>query len=332
LTVGRVGTAQFLRICGILMGAPLEEWTHAFSWNFMADSGTTSEPLASAAMSAAAPRATDSNSPPPANQSASPRRYTYRGQGTGLFQKCAWVAGILASRTIAMLLFRLHVSGQGMIPKKGGVLLVTNHQSFLDPWLAGLAPPRQVHSMARDTLFKGGLLQWLMELLNAFPVKRGTADLGAIRGAVERLEKGYVVNIFAEGTRSEDGSIGPIAPGVALILHRTKTEVPIVPVIIDGAFAAWPRKARFPRPRPVRIVFGRPIPPAEWRALPPQELGGRIRRELVALQEQVKSMHAAESRRRLAEEEAKAATMPAKGRRRGRTLGGKGRGESEGSP
>jgi len=119
---------------------------------------------------------------------------------------------------------------------------------------------------------------------------------------------------------------------VSLILRRTKTQVPIVPVIIDGAFDAWPRKARFPRPRPIRMVFGRPIPPAEWRALPPEELAGRIRSELVALQEQVKSVHAAESRKRIAEEDAKAAVAPAKGKRHGRIFGMKGRGESEGNP
>ena len=67
--------------------------------------------------------------------------------------------------------------------------------------------------MARDTLFKGGFLGYLLELWNSFPVKRGSADLGAIRTAVERLDKGFVVNIFPEGTRSEDGSIGSVAAG-----------------------------------------------------------------------------------------------------------------------
>src|ERR1035438_5296497 len=99
--------------------------------------------------------------------------------------------------------------------------------------------------MARDSLFKGGVLSYLLELWNAFPVKRGSADLTAIRMAVERLDSGHMVNIFPEGTRSEDGSIGNVASGFSLILRRCKAEVALVPVLIDGAYGAWPRKAKF---------------------------------------------------------------------------------------
>jgi len=165
-------------------------------------------------------------------------------------------------------------------------------------------------------LFKGGFLHWLMEHWNAFPVKRGSADLGAIRAAAERLDKGFVVNVFPEGTRSEDGTIGPVAAGVALIVKRCKQDVPIVPVVIDGAHEAWPRQAKGPRPRPVRIDYGRPIPPAEWKALSAEELAWRIRRELVGLQEQIGSRHAEASRRRLEEDAARAAAGAGSRRRR----------------
>src|ERR1043166_2315780 len=144
------------------------------------------------------------------------RPYVFRGEGTGAWPGFSWMMGRLISRILSMLLFRLHVRGQARLPRSGGVLLVTNHQSFLDPWLIGIAPGRQVHYMARDTLFRGGFLQYLGELWNAFPVKRGAADLGAIRTAVERLDKGFMMNIFPEGTRTEDGSIGAIAPGMVL--------------------------------------------------------------------------------------------------------------------
>ena len=242
------------------------------------------------------------------------RSYLYRGEGTGWFQRVTWNMGRSFSRVVVMLFFRMHVRGQAGIPKTGGVLLVTNHQSFLDPWLIAVAPARQIHFMARDTLFKGGFLHWLMELWNAFPVKRGSADLGAIRAAAERLDKGYVVNVFPEGTRSEDGTIGPVAAGISLIVKRCKTDVPIVPVVIDGAHEAWPRHAKMPRPRAVRIDYGRPIPSAEWRALSAEELARRVRRELVGLQEQLGSRHAGASRRRLEEEAA--AVVPASRKRR----------------
>jgi 1-acyl-sn-glycerol-3-phosphate acyltransferase len=230
-------------------------------------------------------------------------------------QAFSWKLGRFISRMLSMLLFRLRARGQAGLPKSGGVLLVSNHQSFLDPWLVGIAPSRQVHYMARDTLFRGGFLQFLGEIWNAFPVKRGSADLGAIRTAVERLDKGFMVNIFPEGTRSEDGSIGAIAPGMILILNRCKTAVPIVPVVIDGAYAAWPRSAKFPRPHQIRIVYGRPIPASEWRQWGADELATRVRGELVRLQWELHSEYAAESQRRFDEDKAAAAAKPARRRR-----------------
>jgi 1-acyl-sn-glycerol-3-phosphate acyltransferase len=228
------------------------------------------------------------------------RSYVFRGEGNGWWQRFSWNLGRSISRLFSMLLFRFHARGQGQLPRSGGVLLVSNHQSFLDPWLMGIAVSRQVHYMARDTLFRGGILLYLLELWNSFPVKRGTADLGAIRTGVERLDKGFMLNIFPEGTRSEDGSIGPMSPGMALILNRCKSEVVVVPVVIEGAFEAWPRGARFPRPWVIRIVYGRSIAPAEWRQWGAQELAMRLRGELVKLQQEIGSVHATRSRQRLA--------------------------------
>ena len=256
-------------------------------------------------------------SPPPTSRSAS-SAYTFRGEGTGLYQRLSWNAGRFLSRILSVLFFRFHASGQAHIPETGGGLMVTNHQSFLDPWLIGIAPSRQLHYMARDSLFKGGFLHYLLELWNSFPVRRGHADLTAIRTAVERLDRGFIVNIFPEGTRSEDATIGPIAPGLTLILHRTKSDVPILPVIIDGAFEAWPRGARFPRlftRTPIRIFYGRPIPPSDWRPLSPEALALRIRKELIALQYALASPHAPGSERRLEEDLSASTATPSPARR-----------------
>lgn len=238
-------------------------------------------------------------SPAPEPPKRQVRSYTFRGEGTWAGQPALWNFGRLLSRIISVLLFKFRASGQSHVPESGPVLMVTNHQSFLDPWLIGIALHRQVHYMARDTLFKGGVLHWLMERLNAFPIKRGTADRAALSAAVERLEKGFIVNIFPEGTRSEDGTIGPIAPGLAIILNRCKRDVPIVPVLIDGAFAAWPRNRKLPHPQPIRLHYGKPIPKSEWSGLKPDELAQRIRARLVALQEQLNSPYAAASKARL---------------------------------
>lgn len=236
--------------------------------------------------------------------------YTFRGEGHGFFQRLTWNFGRVISRILSVLLFKLCVRGQAGLPRTGGTLLVTNHQSFLDPWLMGIAPSRQVHYMARDTLFKGGFLHWLMEVYNAFPVKRGSADLTSIRTAVERLDKGYMVNIFPEGTRSEDGTIGHIAPGISLILNRCKSDIALVPVLIDGAFEAWPRSSKFPHPHPIRIVYSAPIPAGVWKQWSPEELALNVRKRLVQLQEAIGSPYAAASRVRLAQDIAKAAAEP----------------------
>ncbi len=252
----------------------------------------------------------------PATKPRPTSSYVFRGEGTSPIQPLYWNTGRLLSRIISILMFRLRVSGQTNIPKSGGVLMVTNHQSFLDPWLIGIAPSRQIHYMARDTLFKRGILLWLLEVLNSFPIKRGAADLTAIRTAVDRLDKGFLVNIFPEGTRSEDGSIGDIAPGLSLILNRCKTDVAVLPTLIDGAFEAWPRSSRFPHPHPIRILHGKPIPAAEWRQLSADTLALRIRTELVALQHTLHSPHAEKSQSRLHQALTAAANNPTPPRRR----------------
>jgi 1-acyl-sn-glycerol-3-phosphate acyltransferase len=230
----------------------------------------------------------------------SARAYVYRGEGTGLRQAFAWKLGWVLSRIVAFFMFRLAAQGTSNVPPKGGVLFITNHQSFLDPWLIGIPLRRQIHFMARDTLFKKGFLGWLLELLNCFPVRRGSADLHAIRTAIERLEQGRVVNIFPEGTRSQDGSIGALAPGVVLILNRVKTPFVVIPLLIDGAFEAWPRNSKYPHPHRIRMVYGTAIPSAEFKDVKPEAVAHRLREALVQLQEQIRSAHAELSRAKVA--------------------------------
>ncbi|MGC8552217.1 MAG: lysophospholipid acyltransferase family protein, partial [Phycisphaerae bacterium] len=171
----------------------------------------------------------------------------------------------------------------------------------LDPWLIGVPLWRQIHYMARESLFRGGFWQWMLESTNAFPIRRGRADSTAIREALNRLERGFLVNVFPEATRSADGTIGPIASGVAIIVRRSR--VPVVPVVIDGAFEAWPRGQTFPYFfRPIKLIYGEPIPHETLAELSADEVSVRIREAMVKLQEEVNSPHAAASRRRLAED------------------------------
>ena len=157
--------------------------------------------------------------------------------------------------------WRGRIFGRWNVPLRGGVLLVCNHQSFLDPMLATHALGRECHYMARDTLFRNAFFRRLIESLNAFPVKRGTADIGAIKETLRRLKRGALITAFPEGTRTPDGRVHAMQSGVVLIAR--KAGVPIVPTLILGAFESWPRQAPVPRPRPIIVAYGEPLWPEE---------------------------------------------------------------------
>lgn len=122
--------------------------------------------------------------------------------------------------------------------------------------------------MARDTLFRGPLKK-LIESLNAFPVKRASADIGAIKETLRRLKHGALITVFPEATRTEDGQIRPFQPGVILIARKAR--VPVVPTLILGAYEAWPRHARLPRPKRVLVAYAEPLTPEQMAGMTDDE-------------------------------------------------------------
>ena len=153
--------------------------------------------------------------------------------------------------------FNLHAFGKENIPRSGGVLLVSNHQSNLDPILLAVQLRRKVSFLAKVELFQNRYFGWLIRELNAFPVRRGEGDIGAVREAINRLKEGRVLTLFPEGTRTRTGELGTIQPGIAMIVRRA--QAPVIPAVIDGAFRAWPSGSRLPHPHPVRVLYGRPL-------------------------------------------------------------------------
>lgn len=139
----------------------------------------------------------------------------------------------------------------------GPALLIANHQSFLDPLLVGLALQRPVSFLARDTLFKVPVIGWILRSTYVMPIRREAAGTESLRVSLQRLEQGYLVGVFPEGTRTRDGRLGPMKPGFVALVRRA--EVPVIPVAISGAFEALPRGSFFLRPSAVRVIFGRPI-------------------------------------------------------------------------
>jgi 1-acyl-sn-glycerol-3-phosphate acyltransferase len=161
------------------------------------------------------------------------------------------------AQLIFSVLFGIRVYGQRNVPRTGAVILASSHQSYLDPMIVGVGLSRPIHFMARESLFKNVLFRRLIESLNAFPVERNTADLGAMREAIRRLRDGCLLLLFPEGTRTRSGEVGRLHPGLGILALRSVAAV--VPVSIEGAFRCWPRGRKIFRPGQIRVMFGRPM-------------------------------------------------------------------------
>ncbi len=175
------------------------------------------------------------------------------------------------ARSLLHLLFGYRVEGAEKVPKVGPVILAANHLSILDPIAIGAGVGRPVSFLARADVFRLPLLSWLLPRLYAIPVERGTGDLAAVKNAIRALEKGMAFGIFPEGTRSRSGKLQPFKTGVAAIALRTGAWV--VPVAVMGTEEAWPVGKKFFRfRRPIRVVYGEPIPVPRKSKVTHQEL------------------------------------------------------------
>jgi 1-acyl-sn-glycerol-3-phosphate acyltransferase len=140
----------------------------------------------------------------------------------------------------------------------GPVILAANHQSFLDPPLAGSASDRAIYFLARRSLLDGWFLGWLLPKLNVVPVDSDSGkDRTALKALIRILRAGQGTLVFPEGQRSPDGKLQPAQPGLGLVI--AKTLAPVVPMRIFGGYEAWPLHEKWPRPGRVTVVVGDPI-------------------------------------------------------------------------
>jgi len=170
----------------------------------------------------------------------------------------------------AILVFGVRHSGQKNIPSRGGVLVVPNHQSHLDPPLVGMACQRHMNYLARETLFDFAPFAWLIRSINAIPIDREGFGIAGIKESLRRLKRGEMLLIFPEGTRTPDGRVKQFRPGFTSLVVRSRAA--ILPVAIAGAFQCWPKSRTFPRPGKIHVHYGRPILPQEYEGLSEQEL------------------------------------------------------------
>lgn len=144
---------------------------------------------------------------------------------------------------------------------QGPVIVVANHVSNLDPplvggWLAsGLG--RRTAFLAKEQLFRGAWGRFMLDQ-GMIPVRAGRSDVDALRQARSVLERGGIIVVFPEGTRSPDGVIGEAFPGAAMLAARP--DAWIVPVGVGDTDLLMPRGSRLPRfGTRVTVRFGEPF-------------------------------------------------------------------------
>jgi len=161
---------------------------------------------------------------------------------------------------------RLGIRGAQNIPAEGGVLLASNHASFLDPPVVGVGyRGRPVRFMARNTLWNSKFGSWWMDKVGCIPVSRGTGDIKALKLTIKALKEGRAVSMFPEGTRTEDGELQTAKGGIGFIIEKSGCVV--VPAYIDGTYKAHPKGSKGIKPCKVTITYGKPITQEDFQAL-----------------------------------------------------------------
>lgn len=149
---------------------------------------------------------------------------------------------------IVYILFLPRTIGKSNIQETGSVIIYSNHTSLLDPIILACVLPRQINFMAKEELFQNRFLASFFKNLGAFPVKRSTADISAVKNALRVLRQDDVFGIFPEGTRNNSGDIKDFARGIASIAHRSKATT--IPIAIKGGYRLF---------KPIKVVIGKPV-------------------------------------------------------------------------
>jgi 1-acyl-sn-glycerol-3-phosphate acyltransferase len=208
--------------------------------------------------------------PPLEHEPQRGRRLSPPGGGHSTFGKCLYSVLWVLSRTLGVTVFGFRSRFVEPLPQTGGIVVLSSHQSHLDPLLLGLATDRRMSSLARSSLYAFKPFGAVITALDAVPIDRNTSAVAAMKLVIERLVRGAAVIIFPEGTRTADGRLGEFKNGFGLIAKRAG--VPVVPVAIVGAFECWPRTRLFPRPGRIRLEFGKILTAAEVAAMDERQI------------------------------------------------------------
>lgn len=206
------------------------------------------------------------------NSSSEKPRSSELGVGVYLLPK-------LLSLLLLKLFFGFRIEGKRNIPKHGGFILASNHVSNIDPVALGAACPRMLSYMAKEELFRSPVFSWLLSKVGAFPLKRNTVDIWAMKEAIKRVKEGSGLLLFPEGRRRRENQAQKVLAGAGYL--ALKCNVPVIPAFIKGTDLALPPNARFFRLYNISVKFGRKV--FIEKGLSYQDASGKIMAEIKKL-------------------------------------------------
>jgi 1-acyl-sn-glycerol-3-phosphate acyltransferase len=160
-------------------------------------------------------------------------------------------------RVIFATYFRWSVFNPERVPLTGGVILASNHASFLDPPLVGSGLHRDINYLARESLFRFPVVGAVLRSWNSVPVDRDGGGAAGLKAILERLLAGGGIILFPEGTRTTDGQLQKARSGIGLTV--IKSNAVVIPVRTFGTFEAYGKNHKFPRPKKVAVKYGEPM-------------------------------------------------------------------------
>lgn len=158
---------------------------------------------------------------------------------------------------IARLFFKFRIFGEENIPGEGGIIIASNHTSYLDIPFLGCGIRRHADFVGKSELFRNRIVGWIFRKLGALPIKRARIDRGAISEAVMRLKQGRVVVIYPEGARSRNGRLSEPKAGIGMVVAMSGARV--IPSFIMGTDRVLPKGSKWIKFNPVKLYLGSPL-------------------------------------------------------------------------
>jgi 1-acyl-sn-glycerol-3-phosphate acyltransferase len=187
-----------------------------------------------------------------------------------------------------MIFYGVRFYGRNNMPEKGGVVVISNHQSHFDPPLIAAGLRRRLNFLARKSLFRFKPFAWLIDLLDAIPLDKEGIGFEGIKESLKRLRGGEMVLVFPEGERTWDGEIAPFLQGSLVLAQRSKAT--ILPTALNGCYDAWSRTNKFPYFwGKIRVIYGEPIPYSEFKDMNEEELRQLLEIRIAELFQTLKS-------------------------------------------